>query len=224
MATYVLIHGAGGDSWYWHRVVPLLDELGHDVVAPDLPSDDDAAGFTEYADAVVEAIGDRRDLVIVAQSMGSFTGLLVCERLPVDEVIFVAAMVPRVGETGGEWWVNKGWVEQRGDQEMDAVRDFFHDVPPDVTAEAMARGERAQSGTPFEQPYPLKAWPDVKTRFILCRNDRFFPADFQRRVVKERLGITPEEMEGGHLPALAHPTELVEHLTRRSTSPPDGGR
>ena len=52
----------------------------------------------------------------------------------------------------------------------------------------------------------------MKTRFILCRDDHFFPADFQRRVVEERLGITPEEMASGHLPALAHPEELVERL------------
>jgi len=49
---------------------------------------------------------------------------------------------------------------------------------------------------------------------LLCREDRFFPAEFMRRVVKERLGIIPDEMESGHLPALSHPTELVERLER----------
>jgi hypothetical protein len=33
-----------------------------------------------------------------------------------------------------------------------------------------------------------------------------------RRVVKDRLGITPDEIEGGHLPALARPRELVARL------------
>ena len=51
-------------------------------------------------------------------------------------------------------------------------------------------------------------------RFLLCRDDRFFPAEFQRRVVKERLGIVPDEMGGRHLPALARPDELVAHLER----------
>jgi hypothetical protein len=90
--------------------------------------------------------------------------------------------------------------------------EYFHDVPPDVVAEAYARGERDQSGTPMEKPWPLAAWPDVLTTFLLCRDDRFFPAEFMRRVVRERLGITPDEMAGGHLPALAHPDELVERL------------
>jgi hypothetical protein len=46
----------------------------------------------------------------------------------------------------------------------------------------------------------------------LCRDDRFFPAEFQRRVVRDRLGIVPDEMGGGHLPALARPEELVQRL------------
>lgn len=45
MATYVLIPGAGGAAWYWHRVEPKLRALGHDVVAVDLPGDDESAGL-----------------------------------------------------------------------------------------------------------------------------------------------------------------------------------
>ena len=62
MATYVLIHGAGSDAWYWHLVTPQLEARGHDVVAVDLPCDDDSAGLDEYTDVVVDAIGDRRDV------------------------------------------------------------------------------------------------------------------------------------------------------------------
>jgi pimeloyl-ACP methyl ester carboxylesterase len=222
MATYVLIHGAASDSWYWHLVVPELRARGHEVIAPDLPSDDDTAGLSEYTDVVIEAIGDRSHLVVVAQSLGGFTAPLVCERVPANLLILVAAMVPRPGESPGDWWANTGWEQARreaaerdgraSDGDFDVMTEFFHDVPANVTAEAMARGERMQSGTPFEKPWPLGAWPDVPTKFLLCRDDRFFPADFMRRVVRERLAITPDEMDGGHLPALAHPKELAERL------------
>lgn len=223
MSTFVLIHGAGSEAWYWHLVVPELRSRGHDAVAPDLPSDDDSAGFPEYADAVVEAVGDRTDLVLVAQSLGGFTAPLVCELVPVRLVVLLAAMVPAPGEPPGDWWANTAFEEARRAQaerdgrapdEFDVMTEFFHDVPPDVVAEAFERGERDQSGTPFERPYPFERWPDVPTRFLLCRDDRFFPADFMRRVVRERLGITPDEMDGGHLPALARPTELAERLDR----------
>jgi pimeloyl-ACP methyl ester carboxylesterase len=171
---------------------------------------------------VVEAIGDRRDLIVVAQSLGGLVAPLVCDRVPANLLVMVAAMVPMPGETGGDWWANTGWEQARREQAerdgrppdapFDPMYDFFHDVPSDVVAEAFARGERHQSGTVFEKPWPLDSWPAVATRFLLCTEDRFFPADFQRRVVRQRLGITADEMESGHLPALSHPMELVDRL------------
>jgi pimeloyl-ACP methyl ester carboxylesterase len=219
MATYVLLHGAGSDSWYWHLVAPELRASGHDVVAPDLPCDDDTAGIEDYAETAIEAIGDRRDVILVAQSMAGFTAPLVCERVPVDMVVLVAAMTPRAGESPGEWWANTGQAEATREQAeregrpdtLDEVTLFLHDVPPDVVEESVNH-VRNQSGTPLTQPRPMPPWPDVPTRFLLCRDDRFFPAPFQRRVVRERLGITPDEMDGGHLPALSRPKELVERL------------
>ena len=208
MATFVLLHGAGSDSWYWHLVDPELRARGHDVVAVDLPCDDDSAGLAEYADAVVRAAGDRRDLVLVAQSLAGFVAPLVCERVPVRLMVLVAAMVPAPGESPGDWWANTG--HQFPTDDMDRV--FLHDVPPEVADEARRRGKH-QSGTPFERPWPLERWPDVPTRFLLCRDDRFFPADFQRRVVSDRLGVVADEMDGGHLPALARPKELAERLS-----------
>lgn len=212
MSTYVLIHGAGGDSWYWHLVVPRLTALGHRVIAVDLPCDDDSAGLPEYADcvvdAVVDAVGADAEAIVVAQSLGGFTAPLVCDRLAVSLIVLVAAMVPRPAESPGEWWANTGHVFP---DPFDPADVFAHDLPADLAAELGAH-LRPQSGTPFEKPWPLDAWPDVTTRFLLCRHDRFFPAPFQRRVVKERLDITPDEMDGGHLPALARPGELVDWL------------
>ena len=210
MATYVLIHGSGSDSWYWHLVVPRLQRRGHDVVAVDLPCDDDSAGLAEYADTVVAATGDRRDVILVAQSLAGFTAPLVCDRLPVVLIVLLAAMAPRPGESPGEWWANTG---HRFPEPFDPAEVFAHDLAPDVAAESEAH-LRAQSGKPFQKPWPLDAWPSVPTRFLLCREDRFFPAEFQRRVAQERLGIVPDEMGGGHLPALARPDELVEWLER----------
>jgi pimeloyl-ACP methyl ester carboxylesterase len=124
-------------------------------------------------------------------------------------MIFVAAMVPRPGESPGDWWANTGHPPEVFGRSPEDL--FLHDVPADVAAES-AGHVREQSGTPFEKPWPLDRWPNVPTRFLLCRDDRFFPADFQRRVVKDRLGFAPDEMDGGHLPALARPEELASRL------------
>jgi len=215
LAAYVLLHGAGSDSWYWHLVGPRLEALGHDVVAIDMPCDDDSAGLEEYTQVVVDAIGDRRDVILVAQSLAGFTAPLVCARLPVTLLVLVAAMVPRPGESAGDWWTNTG---HQFPDPFDPAAVFTHDLTPELAAASLGH-VRQQSGTPFEKPWPLEAWPDVPTRFLLCRHDRFFTADFQRRVVFERLGIVPDEMDGGHLPALGRPQELVDRLEGYRTDP-----
>jgi pimeloyl-ACP methyl ester carboxylesterase len=219
--TYVLIPGAGGSAWYWHRVAAELGRHGHDVLAVDLPADDDTAGLSEYADAVVDAIGGRAGIVLVAQSMAGFTAPLVCERVPVSLLVLVNAMIPAPGETPGDWWTNTGQsqaMREKDEQDgrptaadFDPVTYFLHDLPQEVIDEASAHARR-QSDTPFGQPWPLEAWPDVPTRVLTGLDDRFFPADFQRRVAQERLGITPDEMPGGHLVALHHPAQLADRV------------
>ena len=218
MATYVLIHGAADTAWYWNLLERELRDRGHDVVAPDLPSDDDSAGLPEYTDVVVDAIGDRGDLTVVAQSFGGFTAPLVCNRVPVDLLVLLAGMVPRPGEAPNDWPANTGMEQARREQDERDGRDpddmvalFYQDVPPEVAAEALRHG-RDQSSTPGEKPWPLQAWPDVPTRFLLCRDDRFFPAEFLRRTVRERLGFEPDEIDGSHCVALSRPRELAERL------------
>src|SRR5262247_3145740 len=98
MSTFVLIHGGGDGGWSWHLVAAELRARGHDVVAPDLPADDDDAGLWAYADTVVDAVDGRGDLVVVGQSFGAFTAPLVCDRIPADLLVFVAGMIPAPGE------------------------------------------------------------------------------------------------------------------------------
>lgn len=216
--VYVFIPGAASDSWYWHLVADELRARGHRTATPDLPCDDDAAGLSEYADAVVAALDDHADTVLVAHSFGGFTAPLVCERAPIRQLVLLSAMIPRPGEAPGDWWANTGYPQARQEQdELDGRRPddedalFFHDVAPELAEQARAHS-RGQSATPMSAPWPLSAWPTTPTTFLLCRQDRFFPATFMRRVVADRLGIVPEEIDGGHMVALSRPRELAERL------------
>jgi pimeloyl-ACP methyl ester carboxylesterase len=212
MATFALIHGGGGSAWEWHLVAEELRGHGHEVVAVDLPIEDESAGLWDYADAVVEAVGERRDLVVVAHSWGGFVGPLVCALLPADLLVLVTAMIPVPGEPPNDWWENTGF----GHKDIsDPIALFLHDVPRELAEEAGGRG-RAHVGRSLREPWPLEAWPDVPTRFLLCRDDRFFTPEFMRGVVRDRLGITPDEIDGGHAPMLARPKELADYLIGKS--------
>ncbi len=210
MTTYLLIHGAGDVGWYWHLVGAELESRGHDVVAPDLPCDNESAGLRDYAETVVQAIGDRTNLVVVGHSFGGYTAPLVCARRPADQLVLVAGMVPRPGESAETMFANTGYRQEEQEDASD-LAVFYHDVPEALAAEALSRG-RNQAQKPWQEPWPLDAWPDVPTRYLLCRNDRVFPADWVREIVRDRLGITPEEIESGHCGALSRPKELADWL------------
>lgn len=211
MATFALIHGAGDVGWYWHLVEEELRRRGHDTVAPDLPCEDDSAGLSEYADTVVDAIGHHTEVIVVAQSFGAFTAPLVCDRVDTAGLVLLAGLIPAPGERGEDWWTNTGYEREPREQYDDDIALFYQDVPPDLAEEALRRG-RTQSETPTREPWPLDAWPAVPTRFLLCRQDRLLPAGFLRRVVRERLGIVPEEIDAGHCAALSRPREVADRL------------
>ena len=218
MAAFVLIPGAGGAAWYWHRVVPLLEKAKHEAIAVDLPGADEHAGLSAYADRVVESIGARH-VVLVAQSLGGFTAPLVCARVGVRMLVFVNAMIPVPGETAGEWWDSTGATVARTaaahrggySPNFDVATYFLHDVPSRI----VERGEthqRPEADIVFGEPGRFDAWPDVPIHVIAGRDDRFFPIDFQRRVARERLRIAVDEVAGGHLLALSNPRGLVDQL------------
>ena len=217
--TFVLIPGAGGTAWYWHRVVPLLREAGHEVIAVDLPADDPAAGLPEYAHLVISAVGGSGNLVLVAQSLGGFTAPLVAAKVPVASVVFVNAMIPRPGETPGAWWDNTGWAqarvaaaEQGGyDTAFDLAVYFLHDVPPEVAA-AGEPYQRHEADAVFASTCDFSTWPAVPIRAVAGAHDRFFPVGFQHALAQDRLGIEADVLPGGHLIALAQPARLASYL------------
>jgi hypothetical protein len=217
--TFVLIPGAGGAAWYWHRVVPLLQEAGHEAIAVDLPGDDPAAGLPEYADLVASAIGDRGNVVLVAQSLGGFTAPLVAAKVPLGSLIFVNAMIPAPGETPGQWWDNTGWAPARVaaaekggyGTEFDLAAYFLHDVPPEIAA-AGETHQRPEADAVFKSACDFSSWPPVPIRVAAGSQDRFFPAGFQQALARDRLGIEADILPGGHLIALSQPARLVSYL------------
>lgn len=219
MARFVLIPGAGGDAWVWHQLVEELDRRGHSAVAVDLMEDDPKLGLEDYARQVLEVIADDPQTIVVALSMGAFTAAVVAERVPLRGLVLLNPMTPIPGETPGQWWDATGQPQARESADLAAGRDtqwsedthFFHDLPDDLR-EVARSGGRAPSATPFGQPAEFTAWSSIPTRAIVGIDDRFFPLEFQQRVIRERLGSAPEVMPGGHLLALSRPAELADRL------------
>jgi pimeloyl-ACP methyl ester carboxylesterase len=200
-------------------------------VTPDLPCGNDTAGLPEYTAAVLEAIGDSDDLIVVGQSMGAFTAAAVAAARSTRLLVYVNAMIPSRGESPGAWWEAVGHEEaaaetlrRHGPMRTWAAADldevFLHDVP---AAAAAGTTPRRQSGAIFATP--LTSWPDgVRVRVISGRDDRLFPLAFQQRLARERLGVEPDVLPAGHAVALAAPGALARLLLRYARDEIGGDR
>jgi Alpha/beta hydrolase family len=229
MPTFVLIPGAGTDPRVYRATIEALNALGHDGIAPPLPLDDQEATPSDHADAVAQTVPPGRELAVVAQSLGAFVGPLVATRVPVAHLILLAPMIPAPGETAGQWWENTGHTAAIADLvarhgPMNAwgteafAEVFLHDVDPEVAREN-ERFNGAPGAGMFSEPWPLAAWPQVRTRVLAPRDDRLFPLAFQTRVARERLGLGVDQMPGGHLPMLSRPAELAKCLVALTGDP-----
>ncbi len=192
----------------------------------DLPAADPGAGLRDYLTAVEQALdaseADSEGLVVVGQSLGGLVAPIVAAHRDAAEIVLVAPMIPTPGESGGDWWANTGQpaaaaeAARRDGRDPDAPFDpfvsFLHDVPDTVVQSMPA--PPPQSDGPFGQPWPLPEWPDIPTRVIAGRFDRLFPLEFVQRMARDRLGVEPDIIDSGHLPALSRPDDLTELLLR----------
>jgi hypothetical protein len=129
----------------------------------------------------------------------------------VDLLVLIAPMIPVPGEAPADYWTDTRFVEEVRESYDDEIALFYQDVPPELASEALKRG-RTQSEPRMHEPLPLEAWPDMPTRScsvgtIACSRLPSFAAS-----PLERLAITPDEIEGGHTPALSRPEELANRL------------
>lgn len=173
VSTYLLLPGAGGAASYWSRVAPMLVDAGHRVVAGDLPGPSAKAGLPEYTDLVVAAAGETPSVVLVAQSLGGFTAAMAAERLLVQELVLVNAMIPVPGETPGRWWEATGAVQAReaaaergGYGAFDAAKYFRHDVDTLGFEEGQNESEAV-----FDTRCMFTSWPAAPIRVLAGADD-----------------------------------------------------
>jgi pimeloyl-ACP methyl ester carboxylesterase len=221
-----LVHGSYHGSWCWDFLRPELERLGHRVVAVDLPISQPGLGATEYAGVVEAALDSAAEPVLVGHSMGGLVIPLVATRRQVRRLIFLAALLPSPRRSandqrraepidGRKPLTTAQWTDLGKDVwavgAATATELFYHDALPAVARWATAR-LRPQCHKVMSELTPLREWPDVACRSIVCRDDRALNPQWGRTAARERLGIDAVEIDGAHSPFLTRPAELARLL------------
>lgn len=211
----------------WDEVRAELHRRGHLTIAPDLPTDADAAGAAEWASVAAHeidrAVGESdTDVVAVGHSISGLMLPVLAVRRPVRKMVFVGGLLPVPAISFAEHLADNadaitfpapapGGTGPMG-LTWEAVRDgFYHDCPEDVARPAFA-DMRKQSFTVFVEPCPIDEWPDVPSAYVLLREDRAVGRCWARRNAVERIGAELIELDGGHSPFFSRPIELAQVL------------
>jgi pimeloyl-ACP methyl ester carboxylesterase len=234
MSTFVLVHGAWHGRWAWEKVVPLLEEAGHKVEAPDLRGHGDdktpvpEVSLQSYADRVSEVLdGQSEPVILVGHSMGGIVISEVAERHPekVRLLVYLAAFLLPNGktlletaQTDDETLVlqnvevdeDKGIVTIR----EDAAREVFYGDCSEEDVERAKERLQPQALAPFATPVGVgeENFGRVKRTYIECLQDRAIGPATQKRMYTELPCEKVVSMDTSHTPFLSAPEELVRHL------------
>ena len=231
--TFVLVHGAFQDASSWSAVADRLTAAGHDVVAVELPGRDAtgeaarAVSLDDYVATVAEAVAAANaPVTLVGHSFGGITISGVAEQMPerTDRLIYVAAYVPRSGESmetlaladGDNRFTDQTFViaEDYSHAEIleaDRVRVFGQDADSDEAAAlvaSMIREPLAPIGTPVE--LSDERFGSVAKAYIRTLDDGTVSTPLQTMMI-ERAGITEvRDIDTGHVPHLTRPDALTD--------------
>lgn len=225
MAHFLLLHGACHGGWCWDAVASILTAAGHQSTAPDLPCQSLNAGLSESTDAAIAALPDAVDeAVVVGHSLGALLAPLVAHRVPTRRMIMLAGIVGAPGsslESLATQDVDRDVPLLEQDLEFDAEGRFrftdagarrvlYHDCPPETAQASIARLRFQRSM--WREVADFDVWPQVETMSIVCAEDRVVNPTWSRRVARDRLGVEPIDLPGGHSPFLARPGALADIL------------
>jgi pimeloyl-ACP methyl ester carboxylesterase len=238
MARFVLVHGAFAGGWIWGPLAKSLEELGHEVVTPDLPgAGDDRTPVEEvtleaYAGRVCEVLGQGSEpSILVANSMGGVVISQAAARLPdrVTRLVYVAAFLPGDGQSlidltelpEGEGDLVQATVVVEGEPPVgtlpeESLREGNLACPPDVLDWAVKMAG-PQPVVPFTEPVSLNDdFERIPKTYVICARDRFIPPPLQRRMIKDRDVADVIELDTDHHPQLSATDRLAKELDERA--------
>jgi pimeloyl-ACP methyl ester carboxylesterase len=210
----VLVHGTWVDGSSWSKVIPILQNAGHKVIAVQLPLHslaDDVATVKRAIDLVGGPV------ILVGHSYGGFVITNAAYNNPnVKGLVYLAAFAPNEGQSltdfidstklpkgflvfdsGGFVYINPEMFPQA----------FAQDVDP-AQAKVMAATQKPTSQSILAEKSGLPAWKQLPSWYQVSDNDHIIPPDAERMFAKQ-MNATIISIPSSHASPVAHPNEVA---------------
>ena len=234
--TILIVPGSFAPPTLYATVVRLLKERGYPAVAIQLPSTTkraplEPASMLEDAATIKRAaeipISLGRSVIVMAHSYGGLPTTQGLFSVPVKQIIYLAATVPKLGQSQADT------MGELGVRDLGAVGGYMH-LPALEMAGAMGHGMAWEDAYPLvnqmshhsersflegvtQLAYKLEGGKGVKVSYVLTERDLIIAPQVQRgfiKVLEEARGgdIDVVAMDTGHAPSSSCQEKLVEVL------------
>jgi pimeloyl-ACP methyl ester carboxylesterase len=230
----VLVHGAWGGAWIWHRVLAPLRAAGHAVHAVTLTGDGERAHLRRPEIGLVDHIADvlalieaeeLHNVVLVGHSYGGMVITGVADRLlaqapagTLRHLVYVDAVLPLPGES----WSSSHTAQTVAERSGAAAANGNALPVPDPAAFGMAGADREwllrrqvpHPFGPYKEPlhFDTARWAVLPRTFIDCNQPALPTIAVSRQRVRQQPGWQVVEMATGHCPMVSEPALTVQHL------------
>jgi pimeloyl-ACP methyl ester carboxylesterase len=234
--TFVLIHGSWHSAWNWFRVSPILERMGHDVIAPDLPGmGRDKTPIDEVRlDKTVQKLCDLIDsipgkVVLVGHSKNGVLISQVAEYRPekVEKLVYLAAVLAKDGKSAVDYFkldqeevlgpYITNYPETNSSTLDPAIykEGLYHDADDEITemAKVLLSHEPRQTAT---APISItdENYGTVRRFYIALTEDRAITPGLQQKMYTEMRCEKVYKMATSHSPFFSKPQELVDILVQ----------
>jgi pimeloyl-ACP methyl ester carboxylesterase len=222
----ILVHGTWVDGSAWSKVIPILQNAGHKVIAVQLPLHSLADDVATVKRAI-ELVGGPT--ILVGHSYGGFVITNAAYNNPnVKGLVYVAAFAPDEGQSltnfvdatklpkgflipdsGGFLYINSTQFPQAFAQDVNSTE-----------ASIMATVQKPVNQSILTEKSGPPAWKQLPTWYQVSENDRIIPPDVERQFAKQ-MNATTISLNSSHASPVSHPTEIAQlilNATKGSTS------
>jgi pimeloyl-ACP methyl ester carboxylesterase len=223
----VLVHGTYVDASSWSKVIPILQNAGHKVIAVQLPLHslaDDIATVKRAIDLVGAPV------ILVGHSYGGFVITNAAYNNPnVKGLVYIAAFAPNAGQSlsnfvdvtklpkgflvfdsGGFVYLNPEMFPQAFAQDIDVAQ-----------AKVMAAAQKPFNQSILAEKSGPPAWKQLPSWYQISENDHAIPPDAERMFAKQ-INATTISLRSSHASPLSHPNEVAQLILNAANNPTRG--
>jgi len=221
--TIIFVHGIWADGSSWNSQILDLQAKGYPVISVQNPITSLADDVAATKRAIIQAKGK---VILVGHSWGGFVITQAGNDPKVAGLVYVAALVPDLGETlpslsakgpaitlsnyfeptGGFVYISQEGVKAVFAQDLSAKQQQVIYATQTPAAEQVFADK---SGEP--------AWKNKASWYIVAKSDKSISPDLERMMAK-RAGAKTTEIEASHVVMISHPKEVLRIIEEAANS------